>query len=139
MVYRTIAYMAHGDLERDAHPLAKLRAAFPGAAINILYVGARHVTGFGGVTAHNHIANDMQVRQELYPVLKDLCDAQGLPHSNIHICLGEAPQIIERFVVEHQVELLAVGDGASAAHSSPSLKALLELLASCGCDLYVMH
>lgn len=134
--YRSILFLASSEPDSDTVALRKLTQAFvgPGASVFMLYVAAHHVTGFGDATARGHIANDMQIKQEVFPRLKLLCERYEIPSRHIHIEVGDPVPTIERYVRDHGIELLVI----SAAHQSANGK-LIPLLDTCPCDLHIIR
>lgn len=140
MAYRSIAFIPTGERQSDGVPLHQLCRGLVEdvCGVHLLYVGVHHVTGFGSMTARNLIANDMQIKQEIYPVLKELCGEENIPASNIHICFGDAADCIESFVADYEVDLLALGANSRGV-TSRQLKLLTGILNSSDCDLLVIR
>lgn len=69
MSYQSVLFVSSADQVGDSEALRNLCDTFGEArdTLQLLYVGEHHVTGFGATIAHGHIANDMQIRQEIFP------------------------------------------------------------------------
>ena len=90
------------------------------------------------MTGRHHIANDMQIKQEIYPRLKQLCEEFSIPANRIHILLGDPAQTIEHFVREHDVDLLALS-ATGGAKNGTLVNLIDKLLGACECDMQVMR
>lgn len=137
MGYQKVLFIASGDASADGAALARLCRSLMEASekIYLLYVGEHHVTGFGSMTARHHIANDMHLKQEIFPRLKGICDRLCIPADHIAIRFGNRARVIEQFVREREVEMLAVSGEANAG----LMKVCTQLLEACHCDLHVVH
>ena len=139
MAYQSVLFVSSADQVGDAQALAHLCGTFGEArdTLQLLYVGEHHVTGFGATIAHGHIANDMQIRQEIFPQLKLICDRSGIPPGRINTRLGDRIQAIERFIGEYNIELLALAGSFVAAYPG-TVRELIQLLGQRHCELYVV-
>lgn len=138
MAYNSILMISSGDDQADGATLTKLCRSFVDAhkKLYLLYIGEHPVTGFGSMTARHHIANDMQIKQEMFPRLKRLCEHWSIPPDRIFIRFGNRSLAIERFVEEHCIDMLAIGSGLVAG--KPRLvKTLTRLLEQADCDLHI--
>lgn len=140
MAYQSVLFLASGDDVEDARAFSRLCADLvkPRVEMHIMYVGEHHVTGYGDGTARHHIANDMQIRQQLFPHFKSLCAGHGLTGSHIHIEFGDPLPIISRFIGEHSIELLVMGVNPERK-SSALAKLVASLIPECRCDFHVMQ
>lgn len=140
MGYQSIVYIASGESGVDRAALDRLCRSFVDAAdkLHLLYIGSHHVTGFGSVTARHHIANDMQVKQEMFPLLKRLCVERGISTDRIHIEIGDPALTIERYTRDHNIDLLVIS-AASQAGNAGLVKLLTRLLGIYHCDLHIMR
>ena len=140
MGYQYIVFVASGDADADGAALDRLCGSFVDAArkLHLLYIGSHHVTGFGTVTARHHIANDMQVKQEMFPQLKRLCLDRGIATDRIHIEVGDPALVIERYTRDHKIDLLAIS-AATDAGNTGLVKLLTKLLGVYHCDLHIMR
>ena len=138
--YKAILFIASGDDGADGAALSKLCRSFidARAKLYLLYIGEHHVTGFGAMTARHHIANDMQIKQEMFPRLKRIGEDLSIPADRICIRFGDRALTIERFVQEKNVDMLAIGSEWVAENSSV-IKLFTKLLVHCECDLHVMQ
>jgi hypothetical protein len=138
MGYQKVLFIASGDDNADGAALARLCRALMEASekIYLLYIDEHHVTGFGTMTASHHIANDMQIKQEIFPRLKRICDSLCIPTDHIAIRFGNRARVIEQFVQERGVEMLAIS--CLLASDTRLMKRFSPLLEACQCDLHVM-
>ena len=138
MRHQSIVFLSSGDPNGEAEALARLCSSVAGARerLQLLYVGEHHVTGFGATIAHGHIANDMQVRQEIFPLLKRSCARSDIPPGCINVRLGDHTLVIEKFISERDIDLLAVTSRFAAEHRG-TISDLAPLLNIRNCQLYV--
>jgi hypothetical protein len=136
--YQAIVYIASGEEVADHAALTRLCRSFVNAQekLHLLYIAEHHVTGFGSMTARHHIANDMQIKQEIFPRLKVICERLDISSERIDIRFGNRALVIERFVQDREIDLLAIGAGMLASNKSV-VKLLTGLIERRACDLHV--
>ncbi len=117
---------------RRAREIAKLN----GARITVLHVCEGHVTGYGSLTSRHHIANEMEIKQHLFPLLSQLVDEAGLRTADKKLIFGRPADSIHKYVDEHDCDLIVTG-----SHGHTGIKALLGSTANAifhgaSCDVY---
>ncbi len=115
---------------------AKETANACGAALTVLHVCRRHVTGYSTSTSQKHMANEMEVKQALFPRLKQLLADSGVPSAEHKLLFGHPADVIHNFALEHDCDLIVAG-----SHGRTGVKALLGSTASAifhgaSCDVY---
>lgn len=106
------------------------------AALTVLHVCKGHVTGYGAITSRNHIANEMEVKQALFPRLKQLVEGSGISEAEHKLLFGRPADVIHKYVDEHQCDLIVTG-----SHGHTGVKALLgstanAIIHGARCDVY---
>jgi universal stress protein A len=107
-----------------------------GASLTVLHVCKGHVTGYGTLTSQNHMANEMEVKQTLFPRLKQLLEDSGALGAKHKLLFGRPADMIHKYAVEHQCDLIVAG-----SHGHTGVKALLGSTANAifhgaSCDVY---
>lgn len=85
-----------------------LNACFQGE-LTLVHVSDVHVTGYGELTSKNHITNDMQVRQSIFPQLRPLAKKYQIPANRIHILFGKVAEVLSEFTNEQKSDLVIIG------------------------------
>lgn len=113
---------------------ASVAASFRGE-LTLVHVSDVHVTGYSELMSKNHIVNDMQVRQSIYPKLRPLAKKHQIPTNRIHILFGKVAEVLSEFVEEQQSDLVIIGcdehSGLGAILSSKGQ----ALTRKAGCDV----
>ncbi|WP_157960362.1 universal stress protein [Marinimicrobium alkaliphilum] len=130
------------DLSEEANQVIEgaLRAANQDAShIHLAHVAEHPVTGIGELIGRNHRATDFQVRQKVYPGLKALADAHGIPANNLHILLGEPADELHALAEKMHTELIVCG-----SHGRKGFELLLgstatRLLHGASCDVLTVR
>lgn len=109
------------------------------ANMTVLHVGEGHVTGYGEGTSNHHIANEMQVKQSLFPKLRALITAAALEEHDTQVLCGRPADVIHGYVHSHDCDLVVVG-----SHGYSGVKALLgstanKVLHGASCDVYTVR
>lgn len=117
---------------------AKLTAA-NGCPLTVLHVCDPHVSGYSEGISRHHIANEMQVKQQCFPRLKDMITATHLEHCEKQLLFGNPADVIHNYAIEHDCDLIVVG-----SHGYSGVKALLgstanKVLQGASCDVYTVH
>ena len=107
-----------------------------GASLTVLHVCKGHVTGYGAMTSQNHVANNMEVKQALFPRLKQLLDDSGALDAEHKMLFGRPADMIHMYAAEHHCDLIVAG-----SHGHTGVKALLGSTAraifnGASCDVY---
>lgn len=102
-------------LDLDDHPEELLKDAcglnelYFKARLDIVHVCDPQVTGYGELMASHHINNEMQVRQKLFPQIRDLLVPLDLSPNSVHVLFGKVADCILQFTIEHSSDLLILG------------------------------
>ncbi len=108
------------------------------AEMAIIHVSDQHVTGYAAGMGSGHIANEMQLRQEIFPQLRQICERSGIPGSQIHILIGEVAEKLQEYVAEKACDLIIIA-GHKGKHG---LRALLstdsDVLHRSDCDVLTL-
>lgn len=139
-MYRHI--LAAVDLSNNSLEIiarAKEMAEDFGADLTVLHVCRGHVTGYGTLTSQNHMANEMEVKQTLFPRLKQLVEDSGAVGAEHKMLFGRPADLIHKYVAEHHCDLIVVG-----SHGHTGMKALLGSTANAivhgaSCDVYCVR
>jgi nucleotide-binding universal stress UspA family protein len=79
------------------------------AEVSIVHVCEPHVTGYGELMGKNHLANEMQIRQSLFPQLRLVAKKYGIPGNRIHILFGKVAESLFYFTEERNSNLIIIG------------------------------
>jgi universal stress protein A len=109
------------------------------ASLTVIHVCKGHVTGYGSLTSKNHMANEMEVKQALFPRLKQLLDDSGAIAAQHQILFGRPADLVHQHAAEHPCDLIVAG-----SHGHTGMKALLGSTANAifhgaSCDVYCVH
>ncbi len=109
------------------------------AKLTVIHISEGHVTGYGHGTASHHIANDMELKQALFPPFKTLLDDAGLADAELQLGFGRAADEIHLFSSDHNCDLIVIG-----SHGYSGVKALLGSTANAvvhgaSCDVFTVR
>lgn len=109
-----------------------------GGVLQVIHVEERPVTGYGA-GPHNRLGRDMELKQEVFPVLKGHLDAAGIPVSALLFRFGRASREIVDVALEGGSDLIVLG-----SHGSGGVRALLgstahAVLHHAPCDVYTVR
>lgn len=93
------------------------------SGLHIVHVAEHPVTGYGKATGKNHRVGEIQVRQQIFPQLKEL--AKDLPTENLHIAFGEPADEVHLLADKLTAEVIVTG-----SHGATGIKRLLGSTAS---------
>ncbi len=107
--------------------------------IELLHVCEHPITGYGEATGGNHQVTESQIRQQVFPELRDLSTEYGIDSSRLHIRFGSLADEIAQHAMESGCDLIMLG-----SHEKHGLKALLgttsgQVLKSAPCDLLAVR
>jgi universal stress protein A len=135
------------DLLDSDHQVLSTAANIAGlynSALTVIHVSETHITGYGEITSQHHIANEMQIKQQLYPQLKMMIekaipDFKNFNHIDSHLLFGHSGDTIHLYAQQHQCDLIVVG-----SHGYTGVKALLgstanNVLHGAHCDVYTVR
>lgn len=139
-MYQSVLFISSGDEDHDAQAMEKLYECMANdeTDVHLMFIGAHHVTGYGSQTALHHIANDMHIRQELFPKLKALGEPYGIRGSQIHIEFGEPVPVVSQFVREQKTGLVVLAHNPELKNASLA-KLVAALIPACHCDFHVLQ
>ncbi len=105
------------------------------AAITVVHVAEHPISGYGEQPGEHHVVTEAQIRQQLFPQLKQLLDQQGLQPHQARIEFGDPVQDLLRVQQSGDYDLIVVG-----GHPHGKLRALFgttrdNLLHEVHCDL----
>ena len=109
------------------------------SALTVLHICESHVTGYGVTTSNNHIANEMELKQQCFPQIKALVAAAGIKSCHTQILFGRPADSIHHYALEHHCDLIVIG-----SHGYSGMKALLgstanKVLHGASCDVYTVR
>ena len=102
-------------LDLDDHPEELLKDAcelnerYFKARLDIVHVCDPQVTGYGELMGRHHINNEMQVRQKLFPQLRELLAPFDVNPGSVHVLFGKVADSILQFTLEYECDLLILG------------------------------
>lgn len=136
MYCHILAVVDLSDSSRNVIARAKETAEACGAALTVLHVCIGHVTGYSALTSQKHMANEMEVKQALFPRLKQLLEDAGVPEAEHRLLFGHPADVIHSYALEHDCDLIVAG-----SHGRTGVKALLGSTANAifhgaSCDVY---
>jgi|TARA_B110000116_G_C16761107_1_gene548467 universal stress protein A len=77
--------------------------------VHLIHTAEQPVTGYGELIGKNHCASENQIRQEIYPTLKQLSEKYGIPCKNLHIKFGSPADTIHEFAEQIEADLIVSG------------------------------
>ena len=110
-----------------------------GARVSVVHVSQGHVTGYGEVTSSHHIANEMQVKQSLYPSLKRYVEDAGLSANEMHLLIGSMAETLHKFVQDQDADLLVMGSHGASAMSSLLGGKVHAVINAADCDVLAVR
>lgn len=119
--------------------LAQAKALLePGGRLRVIHCEERRVTGYTG-TAHNRLGSEMELKQEVFPLLKQSLTAAGIELAALDFRFGHATDEIVAAAEEKGADLIVLG-----SHGSGGVRALLgatvnAVLHSSPCDVYTVR
>lgn len=107
--------------------------------LSAVHVCEHHVTGYGDTTAQNHIANDMQEKQQAYPLFKALLERAAIDEGHAQLLVGRPADSIHQYAEQQNCDLIVVG-----SHGYSGVKALLgstahKIVHGAQCDIYTVR
>ena len=121
-----------------AYNLARLNRA----VLSVLHVCPEPVAGYSALAAPNYVNNEMEVRQDIFPKLKQLVDDTGAGEYEsveLKILFGRAADVIHEYVDTHKCDLVVSG-----SHGHTGVRAILgstvnAILHGANCDVYCVR
>ncbi|WP_101758847.1 universal stress protein [Oceanicoccus sp. KOV_DT_Chl] len=109
------------------------------ADVSVIHVCDAHVTGYGEATAKHHIANDMQIKQQCFPLIKSMLQQVDSEHVKTELLFGRPADVIHQFAEQKDCDLIVVG-----SHGYSGVKALLgstahKVLHGAQCDVHTVR
>ena len=110
-----------------------------GAHLKIVHVCQGRVTGYGEATSNNHIANNIQLKQAVYPAFKTAIESAGLVDAEKQLLTGDVADVLHKVASEGPCDLIVVG-----SHGTEGVKTLLgstahAVLQGAGCDVLTIN
>ncbi len=107
--------------------------------IQLLHVCEHPITGYGEATGGNHQVTENQIRQQVFPKLRDLLAQHGIDSNQLHIRFGSLADQVGLYANENESDLIVVG-----SHEKHGLKTLLgstsgQVLRSAPCDVLAVR
>ena len=116
---RILVAVALGDDHQARQLLEKALSLTSARNIHVVHVEEHPVTGLGDLTGRNHAMNEAQIRQRVFPALRELSDAYGLNSEHLHIVFGDPAPEIHALAQKLPSDLVVIG-----SHGSRGLKRL---------------
>ncbi|MAZ86341.1 MAG: universal stress protein UspA [Cellvibrionaceae bacterium] len=107
--------------------------------IRLLHVCEHPITGYGEATGGNHQVTESQIRQKVFPELKDLLTETGIDSGQLQIRFGGLADQIASYAIEVGSDLIMVG-----SHEKHGLRALLgstsgQVVKTSPCDVLAVR
>jgi len=114
-------------------------AATASGEITVVHVVDTCVTGYGELTSKNHIASDIQKKQQLYPRLKALVEQSVTGDANIELLVGNPAEVLHEYASANNCDVVVVG-----SHGYGGVRLLLGPTANAVvhgalCDIYTVR
>lgn len=129
------------DLGNNAKVVLAKAKAFQkvGAHLRVVHVCQGRVTGYGEATSNNHIANDIQLKQAIYPAFKAVIESSGLVDVEKQLLTGDVADVLHKIASEGSCDLIIVG-----SHGTEGVKTLLgstahAVLQGASCDVLTIN
>ncbi|MYM62311.1 universal stress protein [Pseudomaricurvus sp. HS19] len=99
------------DLTEKCHLLVQRAIALSAdpAAIAVVHVAEHPISGYGEQPGEYHVVTETQIRQQLFPRLKQLLDQQGLKPDQARIEFGDPVQDLLQVQQSGNYDLIVVG------------------------------
>ena len=99
-----------------------------------------HLTGYGEVGNHHHCGRALQLKQQLFPPLKQLAEQGGIAGHQIHILFGDVAEVLSTHLREAERELCVLGRNPGQQLQNLALLGHVSqrILEQAGCDLLVV-
>jgi universal stress protein A len=127
------------DIDIEVLKAASKIAQDSKSLLTVLHICESHVTGYGPTMSNHHIANEMELRQQCFPRLKEMIAKATIKPSHTQILFGHPADSIHHYVHEYQCDLIVIG-----SHGYSGIKALLgstanKVLHGASCDVYTVR
>jgi universal stress protein A len=133
--------LAAVDLSDNSDVVLKAAKKFIalGAKVSVVHVCPGRVSGYGEATSHNHIANEMQCKQEVFPEFKRIVEAAGVDQSHMQLFVGSPAEALHKFAEDKSCDLILVG-----SHGTEGVRTLLgstahAVLQGASCDVLTVR
>lgn len=124
--------------------MAAKQAEWHRCELSVVHCCEGHVTGYGESTSKHHIANEMAIKQSVYPHFKKMtdsvfCDRTEDESYHCQILFGRPADTIHLYAQQHHCDLIIIGShgysGVKAMLGSTAHKVMQDAL----CDVYAVH
>lgn len=88
--------------------------------LHLIHACEHPITGYGEITGKNHQVTELQIKQQVFPALKDLTEQHHIPTDNLHISFGRPADAVHEMAKELEADLIITG-----SHGKQGLKLLL--------------
>ncbi len=128
------------DLSDNSNAVLEAALEFTTAGhIALLHVCEHPITGYGEATGGNHQVTESQIRQEVFPKLKNLLGKYGIDANQLHIRFGGLADQVAQYATEAGCDLILVG-----SHEKHGLKTLLgstsgQVVKAAPCDVLAVR
>lgn len=89
-------------------------------SLHITHICEHPITGYGEQMGKNHCSTEVQIRQQVFPKLKALCDEHRIPCDNLHIAFGRPADAVHELAKKIHADLIISG-----SHGKHGLQLLL--------------
>lgn len=118
-----------------AKAFQKLGAHF----LKVVHVCKGRVTEYGEAISNNHIANNIQLKQAIYPAFKVVIESSGLVGVEKQLLAGDVADVLHKIASEGSCDLIIVG-----SHGTEGVKTLLgstahAVLQGASCDVLTIN
>lgn len=107
--------------------------------LHIVHACEHPITGYGEQMGKNHRCTEVQIRQQVFPQLKALCDKYGIPSENLHIAFGRPADTVHKLAEKMDSNLIISG-----SHGKHGLQLLLgstanSIVHGANCDVLTVR
>lgn len=88
--------------------------------LHIAHACEHPISGYGEQMGKNHCCTEVQIRQQVFPKLKALCDEYDIPSDNLHITFGRPSDAVHDLAEKIDADLIISG-----SHGKHGLQLLL--------------
>jgi universal stress protein A len=106
------------------------------ARLTVVHVAVGRVTGYG---TGGHIASEIEIKQQLFPRIKQLIADAGANDAELCLLFGRPADMIKLYAQEHHCDLIVTG-----SHGYGGVRALLgsttnAIIHGASCDVYCVR